>query len=262
MNEIIIATAVLSGMGLVFGVSLAYASKVFAVVEDERVMKVRALLPGANCGACGYAGCDGLAAALVAGTANLRDCPVGGEDVAEKIALVLGMQVDKSERRVARVLCAGTNEVSREKFTYSGIADCFAAAQIFAGFKSCSYGCLGYGNCQRACPFGAIIIRKRVALIDEAKCKSCGICIETCPKALIEMVPVAKRYLVLCKSKDKGGVTKKNCGVGCIGCTRCVKECPVGAISMVGTLAKINPAMCTNCGKCVEVCPTHAIVKM
>ncbi len=249
-------------MGIVFGAGLAVASKIFAVEENELAVKVRALLPGANCGACGYPGCDNLAAAIVDGTARVFDCPVSNEAVVSQIAEILGVQVKNTVREVARVLCSGNCEVSSNKFLYDGIKDCSAVTQIFGGFKSCYYGCLGFGNCQKACPFGAINLDKGIAIVDENKCKACGLCVKACPKMLITMVPVNKRYLVFCKSKDKGATTKKYCTVGCIGCTRCVKACAYNAITMEGPLSKIDPCLCTNCGECEKVCPTHSIVKI
>lgn len=262
MNDILIATVIMGVMGLLFGVGLAYASKIFAVEEDELIVKVRSLLPQANCGACGYAGCDNLAAAIVEGEARVFDCPVGGDAVAEAIAELLGKNVELGDRRVARVMCRGNCEVTRDKFHYDGMQDCFAAAQIFGGYKSCYYGCLGFGNCQRACPFGAIDMVSGVAVINEDRCKACELCVSACPKVLIEMVPVTKHYAVFCKSKDKGGPTKKNCDVGCIGCTRCVKACAYGAITMNGPLAKIDPCLCTNCNECALVCPTKSIIRI
>lgn len=262
MNELILATIILGGMGLAFGVGLSIASKIFAIEEDALIVKVRSFLPGANCGACGYPGCDGLAAAIVEGEADVLDCPVGGEAVAAAIAEALGKPMGDFERVVARVLCAGNCEVTRDKFLYDGLRDCFAAAQIFGGYKSCHYGCLGFGNCQRACPFGAIDMVKGVAVINEDKCKACEKCVKACPKLLIEMVPVSKRYLVFCKSKSKGAATKKDCDVGCIGCSRCFKACAYGAITMNGPLAKIDPCLCTNCGECAKVCPTGSIFRI
>jgi electron transport complex protein RnfB len=260
MNEIILAAAIIGIMGIVFGIGLSYAAKVFHVKEDERIARVRAALPGANCGACGYPGCDGLAVAIVEGNASGNACPASGEEFTEKLADILGIRTEKTERKTARVLCNGTCALSRAKYQYYGIEDCSAAAQIFGGHKSCKYGCLGNGTCARVCPFDAIAIVEGVAVILQDKCRACGLCIDACPKKLIELLPVSRNYSVLCRSKDKGPATKKSCDVGCIGCTKCVKTCPAGAISMEGApLAKIDPEKCTNCGECEKVCPTTAI---
>ncbi len=262
MVEVVIAASIIGGLGAVFGIGLSYASKVFAVETDERVLLVREVLPGANCGACGYAGCDACADAVVAGNAEVNGCPVGGDAVAEKAGAIMGIKAGEVKRTAARVLCNGRCSVSTEKYSYQGMDDCFAAAQLFGGHKSCSYGCLGHGNCLRACPFNAIAIIGGVARIIEDRCRACEKCISACPKNLIEMVPKDKKYSVMCRSKDKGPVTKKNCEVGCIGCTRCVKACNYGAITMEGSLAKIDNEKCTNCGACAVVCPTMAIRKM
>lgn len=262
IQEILIAALVLGGMGILFGVGLSYAAKVFAVEVDERVPLVREALPGANCGACGFPGCDGFAAAVVDGRAQPNGCPVGGDPAAEQVSKIMGIQVVCLERHAARVMCNGKCSVSREKYKYQGIEDCFAASQVFGGHKACSYGCLGHGNCMKACPFGAIDIAGGIARIIEDRCKACEKCVAACPKKLIGMVPASKKYSVICKSKDRGPVTKKNCDVGCIGCMKCIKTCPEGAISMDGFLAKIDPDKCTNCDECLKVCPTMAIRKM
>lgn len=259
MNEIIVAAAVIGGLGAVFGVGLSIASRVFAIEVDERVTSIREILPGANCGGCGFAGCDAFADAVVTGKAKVDGCPVGGSAVAEKAAAIMGVESGAVKRTTARVLCNGKCSVSKEKYAYNGMDDCVAAAQLFGGHKACNYGCLGHGNCARACAFGAIEVVGGVARVIEDRCKACGKCIAACPKKLIEMVPKEKKYSVICRSKDKGPVTKKNCEVGCIGCTKCVKACAYGAISMDGPLAKIDTDKCTNCGECVKVCPTMAI---
>lgn len=259
MNMIVVSTTVLAAMGAFFGIGLAYAAKVLAVKEDERIAKIREVLPGANCGGCGLPGCDGFAAAVVEGKAETSGCPVGGAVVADQIAEIMGVVAEKTERKTARVLCNGKCSVSKEKYKYVGIDDCFAAAQVFGGHKSCTYGCLGHGNCVKACLFDAITIVNGVARINENKCVACGKCIAACPKLLIELAPVSKRYTVVCRSKDKGPITKKNCDVGCIGCTKCTKVCPSNAISMEGPLAKIDYEKCVNCGECAKACPTMAI---
>lgn len=259
MGEIAIAVLVISGLGLIFGIGLSYASKVFAVTVDERVTLIREALPGANCGACGYSGCDGYANAVVEGKAETNGCPVGGSAVAAKVAAVMGVEPEGIKRTAARVLCNGRCSVSKEKYDYQGIDSCAAAAQLFGGHKSCSYGCLGHGDCVKACPFDAIVLTGGIARIIEDRCKSCGKCVLACPKALIEIIDKDKKHSVMCKSKDKGPVVRSNCQVGCIGCTKCVKSCPQGAISMDGALARIDYSKCDNCGECVKACPTMAI---
>lgn len=259
MNEVIIAALVIGGLGAVFGIGLAYASKVFAVNVDERITRVKNILPGANCGGCGYAGCDGFAEAVVAGKAKTNACTVGGDVVAIQIAEILGVEPSAVDRRNARVFCCGNCKVSREKYVYTGIDECAAALQLYAGHKACSYGCLGHGDCVRACQFDAISVVNGVAVVAEERCVACEQCVAACPKGLIKMVPSGNRFAVMCQSKDKGPVVKKNCDVGCIGCARCVKACNYGAIAMEGTLSRIDPYKCVNCGECAKVCPTNAI---
>lgn len=259
MGEVVIAAAVIGGMGAVLGLGLSYASRIFAVEVDEKVLQVREILPGANCGACGFAGCDAFADAVVDGTAEANACPVGGDAVAAKVANILGIEAADVKKMVARVLCNGHCEVSTEKYIYQGMEDCTAAVQLFGGHKSCAYGCLGRGSCVKACPFQAIVIKDGIARIIEERCRVCGKCVAACPKMLIALIPQDKKHVVMCRSRDKGPVTKKYCSAGCIGCTRCVKACSNGAISMEGSLAVIDYDKCINCGECIAVCPTGAL---
>lgn len=259
MDGIIAAVLVIGGLGLIFGIGLSYASKVFAVKVDERVIRIREALPGANCGGCGFAGCDSYADAVVNNGAETNCCPVGGSEVAKKVAAIMGVEAEDIKRTAARVLCNGRCSVSKEKYEYHGIDSCTAAAQLYGGHKACSYGCLGHGDCVKACPFGAIDITGGIARIIEDRCKACGKCVAACPKKLIEIIPKDKKYSVMCRSKDKGPVTKTNCEVGCIGCMKCVRACSCGAISMEGSLARIDYGKCTNCGECTKACPTMAI---
>lgn len=260
--EILYPILILSGLGLLFGIVLAYASKVFEIKADERITAIREALPGANCGACGQTGCDGYAEAIVNGNAQPNLCTVGGASVAQAISGIMGVEVNSAEPRTARIMCNGKDSVAASKYEYYGIEDCQAASQLFAGRKACSYGCLGMGSCVKECAFDAIVISGGVAKIIEDKCVACGKCVASCPKKIIEIVPASKEFSVVCRSKDKAPVTKKNCEVGCIGCTRCVKACRYGAISMEGPLAKINYELCTNCGECLEICPTMAIRRL
>lgn len=258
-TQVLTPVAIISGLGLVFGLALAFASKKFAVKVDERVSLIREALPGANCGGCGQTGCDSFAEAVALGKSPINGCPVGGSAVAEKLASIMGVEASEVEKTVARVMCAGSFDVCRRKFDYSGIEDCSAAANLYGGPMACSYGCVGMGNCVRACPFGAIVVENGVAKIIASKCTACTKCVAACPKKIIEMVPVCGEYTVRCSSLDRGNVVRQNCDVGCIGCARCVKACPSNAIKLNGTLAKIDPALCTNCGECYKVCPTKSI---
>jgi electron transport complex protein RnfB len=259
LQNILTPVLILSGLGLLFGLGLAFASKKFEVKENEKIAQVRELLPGANCGACGYSGCDSFAAAVVEGNGPLNACPVGGAEAAKKISELLGVEAGEVERKTARVLCAGTYDNCKQKFKYSGIEDCTAAAGLYGGSSACLYGCLGLGNCARACSFDAIVIENGLARVIQSKCTACGKCVAACPKGIIEIVPQSSEYTVRCSSLDKGNIVRQNCQVGCIGCRKCSKVCPVDAISFKGTLAKINPDLCTNCGACMEECPTKAI---
>lgn len=259
IDAILTPIAVIGGLGLVFGLGLAFASKKFEVKADARVAEIRAVLPGANCAACGQTGCDAFAEGVIEGKCQANGCPVGGPEVAKKISAILGVEVGEVESKVARVLCGGTTETCRSKFDYAGIEDCAAAAALHGGPSSCSYGCVGLGNCVKACPFGAIVVENGLAKVIQSKCTGCSKCVAACPKRIIELVNVCCEYTVQCSSLDKGNIVRQNCSVGCIGCGRCAKVCPEGAITVNGTLAKIDSALCKNCGECIKTCPTKSI---
>lgn len=259
MTDILNPILVLGGLGLAFGVLLSIASNVFAVEVDPKVEKVRSALPGANCGACGFPGCDGLANAIAEGNAAVNACNVGGKPVAEQIADIMGVNAANVERKVATVLCQGDCNKAKEKYRYEGIRDCRAANILQGGSKSCSFGCLGCGTCKEVCQFGAIEMIDGVAFINKDKCTSCMKCIEVCPKGIIELVPYDNQFVVKCKSKDSGKEVRQKCTIGCIGCQLCVKNCPSDAFSFENNLAKINYEKCINCGVCAEKCPTKAI---
>jgi len=257
--QVLIPVSIVGALGLIFGLGLSYASKKFDVETDERIPLVREVLPGANCAACGYTGCDGFAEAVVNGEAKVAGCPVGGATVSSRIAEILGVESSIEDEKVAQVMCNGTRENCKTKYSYDGFEDCVSVNSLYGGPSACLYGCIGLGTCARACPFNAIIIEDGVAKVMDGKCTGCGICIKSCPKNIIRFVPKADRHVVNCSSLDKGAIVRKNCKVGCIGCMRCVKVCPSGAIKMNGTLAVIDNSLCTNCGECAKVCPTKAI---
>lgn len=260
MITIIWSVTVLGILGILIGLLLGVAGKVFAVDTDERIVQVRESLPGNNCGGCGYAGCDGLAEAIVAGKAELSACPVGGAAVAEKIAEILGVEAGVSEKKVAYVRCAGTCEAAKLQYHYVGEADCQQAAIApGSGEKACSYGCLGLGSCVKACAFDAIHIENGIAVVDKEKCVACGQCVKACPKDLIELIPYDAAYMVQCHSQDKGKDVMAVCAAGCIGCGICVKQCEYDAVKVENNLAFIDAEKCQACGKCAEKCPRKVI---
>ena len=261
MTVFIFSVVLLAVLGILIGILLGVAGKVFAVETDERVEKVRECLPGNNCGGCGYPGCDGLAEAIVAGDAPVNGCPVGGAPVAGKIAEILGVEAGSSEKQVAFVKCAGTCEKANQDYEYTGVQDCAAMAFVpNGGPKSCNYGCLGFGNCVKACPFDAIHVVDGVAVVDKDACKACGKCVAACPKHLIELLPVSAKHIVQCSSKDKGKDVMKACSVGCIACHLCEKNCPSDAVHVVDNVAYIDQEKCTKCGLCAEKCPKKIIL--
>ncbi|ANW99638.1 ferredoxin [Thermoclostridium stercorarium subsp. thermolacticum DSM 2910] len=260
MEMVLFPVALVSGLGLIFGLILSYASVKFEVKVDDRIAKVREALPGANCGACGFSGCDNYAEAIVNG-AEINRCPVGGPELVAKLSDIMGVENQAGEKMVARVMCQGSWDKVNIKFDYDGIMDCRSAASMSGGPSSCVYGCVGMGSCKKACAFGAITVENGLARIDETKCTGCGKCIAECPKLIIKLVPARSGYSVACSNEEKGAVARKNCKVACIACGKCVKTCPKEAITIVNFKAVIDTAKCENCGECIKVCPTGAIAK-
>ena len=253
------AILLLAALGFIFGLGLFIASKKFAVETDPRIEEIADILPGANCGACGRTGCFNFAEALVHGSDEVGQCAANSAEDRCRIATILGVELsDEGEKKVAVVLCQGARAV--EKYRYAGIKECRAAALIHGGQKECAYGCLGFGTCVAACPFGAITMRDGLPVIDEERCTACGKCVSVCPHQLIEIHPVSHSVFVKCKSKDLGKIVNKICDTGCIACKKCEKECPVDAIHVENKLAVIDYEKCTACGKCVKVCPNNTIV--
>ncbi len=258
--SVVMATLAIGVTGLLVGLLLVWIAGKFEVKTDEKEAAVRELRPGNNCGGCGFAGCDALAAAIAKGEAVVSACPVGGAPVAEAISAVMGVEAEEEEPVVAFVKCAGTCEKAKEKNKYHGIKDCRSAVMVPGRTaKKCGFGCLGYGSCVKECPFDAIHLVDGVAVVDKAKCKACGKCVAVCPNNLIELVPYSAQYFVQCNSRDKGKAARDNCDASCIGCSKCAKTCEQGAITVENFLAHIDPEKCINCGKCAEVCPRGII---
>lgn len=269
MNFILSAVLVLGAIAFVSAVILYVCSKKFAVKEDPRLGQVVEVLPGANCGGCGFAGCSGLAGALVkaadAGSLEGLMCPVGGSEVMGKVADLLGMAIANTEAKVAVVRCNGTCELRQRIASYDGLRTCTAMHATGAGETGCGFGCLGCGDCVAACQFDAIHINEETGLpeVDEEKCTGCGACSKACPRNVIELRkkgPKGRRVYVRCVNKDKGAAAMKACKAACIGCGKCAKECKFEAITIANNLSYIDPDKCRMCKKCVEACPTHAII--
>ena len=261
LEGIITATVIVGVVGLVVGLFLGIAAISFKVDVDEREEAILEVLPGNNCGGCGYAGCSGLAAAIVKGEAPVNACPVGGENVGNKVAGIMGVEAGSSNKQVAFVHCKGDCNKAKIDYKYYGVEDCAMVSFVPGGGpKSCNYGCLGFGNCVKACPFDAIHIVDGIAVVDKEACKACSKCVAACPKNLISLVPYDAKHIVACSSKDKGPVAMKACDVACIGCGLCKKNCPNEAIEVVDFHAVINQEKCTKCGKCAEVCPKKCIL--
>jgi Na+-translocating ferredoxin:NAD+ oxidoreductase subunit B len=237
---------------------LSIANKKFRVKQDPRIEEITEALPGANCGACGFGGCSAFAEAIIEGGG--AKCPAVTEEAEENIAKILGLELaSKTEKKIARVMCSGTSDNASTNAEYLGIMDCRAAKTIGKSEKSCTFACYGLGTCAAVCPFGAIKMENRVAVVDSEKCTGCGICISACPQGLIALVYKKKTTTIACSSYDKGAVARGNCKVACIACTKCVKECPVQAISIKDSLAVIDYEKCVNCKKCIAVCPMKTI---
>ena len=267
--SVLIAIAVLGGLGLTFGLILAAASKVFYVETDPRLDKLNECLPGANCGGCGYAGCGAYAEAVLNGEAPIGACSAGGNECAQAMAAIMGVKAEAVTRRVALVRCSGARTYDKDgnltrgakiKAEYEGFRDCLSASKVGGnGPIACKYGCLGFGSCVRACKYGAISVKGGVAVVDEDLCVGCMACANACPRGLIVPVEPGRNVVIACASLAKGAVTTRGCTVGCIGCGLCKKICPEGAITVEKNLAVIDYSKCTNCGLCATVCPKKLI---
>lgn len=254
------STLLLFGLSLLFGILLAVLGKKLAVKEDERIGKVRKKLSGANCGACGYAGCDAFAKALVEGKANVNSCNATSKENKEAIGEILGVQVDAEETKLV-VACRGGNNAI-DKYDYMGYGDCRSMSLLGGGRKLCDWGCLGMGSCTDACPEHAIDVRDGgFAVIDQDMCIGCGRCANACPKGLIKRIPKKAKFYIACSNCMRGAKSvHEKCSVGCLGCGLCAKICPQKAITMVNNLPVIDYSKCVGCGLCSEKCPAKCIL--
>ena len=258
-TAILYAVLALGAVAVVFGLILAFADKKFYVETDERVAKVRECLGGANCGACGYAGCDAFAQAVVEGKAKPSGCAPAGAKGVEKISAILGIADTAEAPKVAKVLCNGEIGISKEKFNYVGVKSCRAAASIAGGPKLCPYACVGLGDCEAACKFGAVSIVNALARVDESKCVACGACEKACPRSVIKLMPLESTVVVRCQNKETGRIAREMCMKACIGCKLCERQCEYDAIHFTNGFAVIDPDKCTRCGKCAAKCPAGCI---
>lgn len=269
MSPTILITIIsLSLLALISSVILYFVAQKFKVIEDPRIDEIQAVLPAANCGGCGFAGCRNFAEALiVSDTLEGLNCPVGGAEVMNMAAKILGKEAPLVDPVVAVLLCNGTPEYRPRTSIYNGPPDCRISGNLYIGETDCSYGCLGNGDCVRSCIFDAIYMDKTTELpvILDDKCVACGSCVKACPRKLIELRKKAKKdrkIYVACSNCDKGGIAKKACSVACIGCNKCFKVCEAGAITIENNLAYIDAKKCTFCRKCVTECPTNAIIEL
>jgi Na+-translocating ferredoxin:NAD+ oxidoreductase RNF subunit RnfB len=268
MNTIISTVIVLSSLGVLLATVLYFVAQKFKVFEDPRIDEITEILPGANCGGCGYAGCRAFAEALVKNEdISTLLCPVGGSNVMTKAAERLGKTAAIKDPLIAVVRCAGSCAVRAKTNMFEGAKSCLVMATTYSGDTGCSFGCLGLGDCAVSCTFDAIHINPETQLpeVDEEKCTACGSCVKACPKLIIELRkkgPKNRRIFVSCINKDKGGLAKRACGVACIGCIKCQKVCAFDAITIANNLSYIDHTKCRLCRKCVTECPTNAISEL
>ena len=258
MENILYAIAVLSVLGAVFGGVLAVASKVFAVKVDERLPLLTEALPGANCGGCGFAGCQAYAQAVLDGKAQVGLCVAGNADTVKKMSEIMGVEPVAVERRVAMVKCRGQNHL--QKARYEGIMDCRSAMFVTGdGPSACPTGCLGLGTCVSVCKFDAIHVENGVARVDAEKCTGCMQCVAVCPRRVIVPVTYNTDIVIACSNVERGANTRRVCALGCVGCHLCEKQCDYNAIHVIHNLATIDYSKCVSCGRCAAVCPRHLI---
>lgn len=262
LNGLLIAGGIMAALGVGLATILAVANRTLHVHEDPRIDEVQEMLPGANCGACGYPGCRAMAEHLVTGDVEPQACPVCSPDQVTEIASFLGVELGTRVKKVARLACAGGVDAALGEASYSGIETCRAADLVSGGGKACPWGCLGYGDCMRACPFEAIVMsEKQLPVVLEDKCTACGNCVEACPRDLFSLQPIDRHIWVACKNRAPGRTARSQCRVACIGCGRCKKDAPEGLIEIVNNLAQIDCDQNEQATmEAIQQCPTGAIV--
>lgn len=256
---ILTAFLVVAGVGLVLGILLALFTQFFGIEDDPKVKAVRGALPGANCGACGFKGCDDYAKAVAEGRAAPNLCIPGGADTVAALSEVLGVEAEAAAPKVAFIHCNGVCGATSPKAEYDGMQTCKASGMVFGGAGSCVYGCIGCGDCASVCPADAICIRDGIAHVDPRACIGCMACTKACPKHIISMLPKDAVVANFCSNKEKGADARKNCKNACIGCKKCEKTCPNGAITVIDNNAIVDYEKCTHCGACAEACPTKCL---
>lgn len=256
------AILTLTGLGALFGLGLALAAKKFCVAVDPRLNRIYGKLPGVNCGACGQPGCMGFAECLIRGECLVEQCAVSDDESRQAIAKILGVEGGARIKKRAVLHCGGGSKRAKNKYIYKGAGNCASANIVMGGFKSCVYGCIGFGDCVKVCPFDALLMNgDDLPVVDKARCSACGKCVQICPKHLFSLAPSDKDYVIACKSLDTGRKVMQVCSAGCSACHKCETACPVKAIKIVDNLAVIDYDICSNCGECFKVCPTRAILK-
>jgi Na+-translocating ferredoxin:NAD+ oxidoreductase RNF subunit RnfB len=254
---------ILAGLGLLSAFALGIASRAFHVDTDPRIQLITDLLPGANCGGCGFAGCSALASAIVSGNGKIEACSAISDDNRKEAASVMGVEVTETVKRVAVIHCNYPAGGVGNRFEYIGVADCRAANLVSGGPKGCLYACIGLGTCKSVCPFDAVSMSDSgLPSISPEKCVACGKCVEACPKNIIDIAPASRTVQVLCSSHDRGAQVKKLCSVGCINCMLCQRICPFEAIHVIDNIARIDYEKCRVCGLCVRECPTGSIANL
>lgn len=258
--DILTAFLIMLAVSVAAGVLLLLVSHFFSVPENPKKKIIRDCLPGINCGACGYKGCDDYAIALAEDeTVKPNLCIPGAQNVADRIGEILGVEAEPFEDVVAFVGCNGSCDANPNIVKYAGVESCYAASMVYGGSKACRFSCLGFGDCANACPSGAICLADGIAHVNTSLCLGCGLCVRTCPKSIIYMLPQECKTAVMCSNKQKGADARKACKNACIACKKCEKACPSGAITVIDNLATIDYSKCTHCGACVGECPTGCL---